>query len=444
MTKHNATQMKKKFTEIATNTFKFRREGLLTPFDPLQITSKTFMLLRIYESIYRTSPLKNSLVQLFGENLNLFSSARVQQQQRSTRVAVTSTKDTASNRCLITNYNRPGFSGGEDFEREDDDEKEMKVWEAGLATAAAPFYFRPFEKAETMKNYVDGALHANLPVQYALEEMANLWPNLDGQTSLDTLVSIGTGIQKKEIDIPKILEIGGFKQICTNFHNNINTERIWEGLMNNISLSAELRHRIHRLNAHIKDDYVALDDYKKMGAMEDMVAVQMADVAGRPSGLSMNIAKVADILTASLFFFEPHPSSLATANFGGSTAARRYELKGSIRCRLARNSQELKRLLNIVTGFWQREIHKTTLSLDPNGWTPVKLTDNWRNGARTAGAWFNVDCTISTYEPTEMKQVIAVTLAPPKEEEEHYSHMAFPISGFPISFNDLRRKAMLT
>lgn len=444
MTKLNATQMKKKFTEIATDTFKRRREGLLTVLDPLQITSKTFMLLRIYESIYRTGPLKQGLVRLFGENVNLYSSARAQQQQRSTRVAVTSTKDTAANRCLITNYNRPGFSGGEDFEREDEDEKEMKVWEAGLATTAAPFYFQPFEKAETMKNYVDGALHANLPIQYALEEMANLWPNLDGQTTLDALVSIGTGIQKKEIDIPKILEIGGFKQICTSFHNNINTERIWERLINNSSISAELRHRIHRLNACIEDDYVALDDYKKMGAMGDMVAGQMEEVAGRPSSLSMNIAKVADILTASLFFFEPNPFSLTKTNFGGSAAAGRYELKGTIRCRLARNSQELKRLLNIVKGFWQREIHKTTLSLDHKGWTGVKLADNWRNGVRIAGAWFNVECTISTHEPTEMQQVIAVTLAPPKEEEEHYSDIPFPISGFPISFNDLQRRAKLT
>jgi hypothetical protein len=102
MTKHSTTEMKMKFTELATATFKLRREGLLTIFDPLQITSKTFMLLRIYESMYRTSPLKNGLVRLFGENLNLYSSPKVKQQQRSTRVAVTSTKDTAANRCLIT------------------------------------------------------------------------------------------------------------------------------------------------------------------------------------------------------------------------------------------------------------------------------------------------------------------------------------------------------
>lgn len=448
MTKHSTTEMKMKFTELAIATFKRRREGLLTIFDPLQITSKTFMLLRIYESMYRTDPLKSGLVRLFGENLNLYSSPKVKQQQRSTRVAVTSTKDTAANRCLITNYNRPDFSSGDDFEREDEDEKEMKVWEAGLATAAAPFYFPPFVKAETMKNYVDGALHANLPIQYALEEMANLWPNLGSETLLDALVSVGTGIQRKELDIPKILEIGGFKQICTNFHNNINTERLWKKLISNSSYSPELRHRIHRLNANIPNEYVALDDYKKMGAMEDMVARQMEGSTGSPSPLAMNIAKTADILTASLFFFEPDPLGLADTNFSGSATAGRCELKGSIRCRLAKNSQELKKLLNIVDGFWKAEIKNASPSLTPtslenNNWTQVK-PGNWKNGVKTGGAWFNVDCTISTHEPTEMQQVIAVSLIPPKEEEQHYSYKPLPISGFPISFKELQRKAMST
>jgi predicted acylesterase/phospholipase RssA len=451
MTKHSAAEMKTKFTELATATFRFRREGILTIFDPFRITSKTFMLLRIYESIYRTTPLKNGLVRLFGENLNLYSSTQVKQQQRSTRVAVTSTKDTAANRCLITNYNRPDFSSGDDFEREDEDEKEMKVWEAGLATAAAPFYFRPFEKAETMKNYVDGALHANLPIQYALGEMANIWPNPGSETLLDALVSIGTGIQKRELDIPKILEIGGFKQICTNFHNNINTERLWKIFVNNASYTAELQHRIHRLNAFIEDDYVALDDYRKMGAMEDMVKRQMDRSARSPSPLAMDIAKAADILTASLFFFEPDPFSFADTNFGGSAAGAsgRCELKGSIRCRLARNSQELKKLLNIVDGFWKGEIKNASpslasMSLEDSNWTKVELMGNWKNRVKTGGAWFNVDCTIFTHEPTEMQQVIAVSLIPPKDEEKHYSYKPLPISGFPISFKELQRRAMST
>lgn len=465
MTDYTTTEMKTKFTELAVETFKSRREGsVLTVIDPLQIASKTLLLLRFFESIYPTSPLKRGLIRLFGERLNLFSSATVQQQQRSTRVAVTSSKDTAAQRCLITNYNRPDFNGKDniepedDFEREDEDEKEMKVWEAGLATASAPFYFRPFEKAETTKNYVDGALHANLPVEYALEEMDNLWSKVDGGVTLDVLVSIGTGIQKKELVIPKILEIGGFKQIFISFHNNINSQRLWDTFINKPSISPEVRRRVHRLNALIKDDYVGIDDYRKMGAMEDMVAQQMEENAGVPSSLPLDIARAADVLTASLFFFEPNPPNYGDTSFGVSALGGRYALKGSIRCRLARTSQELKRLVDIVEGFWQQEIHKTALprpsddedepmlsskksNLERSKWTPVKLAENWKNDIRTRGAWFKADCTICTSDPIEAQQVIAVTLNPPREERKYYVFLPVAISGFPISLKQLQKKA---
>jgi hypothetical protein len=208
----------------------------------------------------------------------------------------------------------------------------------------------------------------------------------------------------------------------------------------------------------IKDDYVGIDDYKKMGVMEDMVARQMKESAGVPSPLSMDIARAADVLTASLFFFEPNPPNYGNTSFGVSASGGWYELKGSIRCRLARNSKELKRLVDIVEGFWQREIHKTALhrpsddedepmlsseksNLERSKWTPVKLTENWKNDIRTRGAWFKADCTIRTSDPTEVQQVIAVTLTPPREEREHDVFLPLAISGFPISLKQLQRKA---
>jgi hypothetical protein len=342
LTDHSITDMKTKFVELAIGAFRYRREGvLLSAIDPLQVTLKALLSLCFFQSIYPTSPLKHGLIQIFGEHLNLFSSATVQQHQRSTRVAVTSTKNIAAQRCLITNYNRPDFKskGGiepeDDFEREDEDEKEMKVWEAGLATASAPFYFRHFEKAETSKNYVDGALHANLPVEYALEEMDNLWAKVDGDVTLDALISVGTGIQKKEPDIPRILGIGGFKEILNSFHNNMDSQRLWEAFINKQSTPPEVRSKIHRLNALVKGDYVAIDCYKKMKAMDETVAQQMEESADAASPLSRDIARAADILTASLFFFEPNPPNYGDTNFGISTSSRPNELEGSIRCRLA-------------------------------------------------------------------------------------------------------------
>lgn len=441
--------MREKFTELATATFKRRREGMLSNLDPFKIASKVMMLLRLYESVYPTTPLREGLKRLFGENLNLYSSARIQQQQRSTRVAVTSTKDTAATRCLITNYNRLDFSSGDDFEREDDDGKEIKVWEAGLATAAAPFYFRPFKKEETSKDYVDGALHANLPIKYALEELANLWPNSDCDTSLDVLVSVGTGIQQKELDIPSILKIGGFQQIYTNFQANLDTDRLWRELIKNFSYPTQTRNRIQRLNAEIEGDYVALDEYKKMKAMENMVGQQLEQIDDEPSPLATKVAKVADILIASLFFFEPDVSKLADGKFGDPAAARTYQLNGSIRCRLMKNSQELKRLLNIVDGFWQQEVTKRASSIksssieENNDFTRISFSNSERNRIMMGDAWFKVNCIMSTQDPIEMQQVIAITLHPTNEEEKANLPEKIPISGFPISFHDLQKKAKM-
>jgi hypothetical protein len=109
----------------------------------------------------------------------------------------------------------------------------------------------------------------------------------------------------------------------------------------------------------------------------------------------------------------------------------------------------LEKLLNIVDWFWKREIKNvspslSSTSLGDNNWTKIEPMGNWKNRIRTGGSWFSVDYTISTHEPTEMQQVIAVSLLPPKEEEKHYPFKPLPISGFPISFKELQRRAMST
>ncbi|KAH9204724.1 hypothetical protein DL95DRAFT_418032 [Leptodontidium sp. 2 PMI_412] len=151
---------------------------------------------------------------------------------RSVRVAVTSEKDNGADKCFIAIYNRPAFGDQQlDFEREDDEPKEMKKWEAALATASAPFYFCRFEKRETEINYVDAALHSNFPVQYALDQMNMIWASpgegLTKKPSLDNLLSVGTGQQTREVVIPVPLGIGGFKTICTTFFNNLDSDRQW-------------------------------------------------------------------------------------------------------------------------------------------------------------------------------------------------------------------------
>jgi hypothetical protein len=126
--------LKQEFISLATKTFENSKGGAL---DPLKLVSKAFMIFRIWDSLYPTDQLKAGLQVLFGAKGNLFSSA-----VRTVRVAVTSAKDNGAEKCLIANYNRPDLSSSQDFEREDEADKDMKIWEAALATAAAPFILR--------------------------------------------------------------------------------------------------------------------------------------------------------------------------------------------------------------------------------------------------------------------------------------------------------------
>jgi hypothetical protein len=139
--------MKTKFLELAKETFRSTRDGRLWSYvDPLSITPKMFLLFRIWQSIYKTTPLKRGLMKLFGSDQPLFSTAAITKQQRRIRVAVTSSCEGIP--WIISNYSRPnlpettsmarkpvslselGASETPRFEREDEQRKEVKIWEA--------------------------------------------------------------------------------------------------------------------------------------------------------------------------------------------------------------------------------------------------------------------------------------------------------------------------
>lgn len=63
------------------------------------------------------------------------------------------------------------------------------TWEAGCATAAAPFYFDNFTLAKNGETFTDGGLNRNNPVREALAECHRVWPN----RNVGSLLSIGTG-----------------------------------------------------------------------------------------------------------------------------------------------------------------------------------------------------------------------------------------------------------
>lgn len=163
------------------------------------------MILGRTESVFSSKSLKESMKTFFGnDERRLFASA-IHGQPSATRVAVTSAKDLGRTACLIANYNHPLLYATNNVEEEYT--KEMKIWEAGLAASAAPFYLPPFEKRETKTQYVDGAVYANCPAEVAFKEIENIWP--DRGASLDLMVSLGTGIQKsKHTEAPALVNIG--------------------------------------------------------------------------------------------------------------------------------------------------------------------------------------------------------------------------------------------
>ena len=421
--------LKGEFLDLATETFKTGKGGpLVAALDPFKLTSKAFMALRIWESKYATRPLKDGLQRIFGPGNNLFSA-----RNRGARVAVTSAKDNGADRCLIANYNRPTANDDLDFEREDENSNEMKIWEAGLATAAAPFYFKKFEKAETKKNYYDGALHANFPVQYTLEEIARVWQTPDGRNPpLDILLSVGTGRQEREIKIPSMLKIGGFEAVVTSFHNNLDCQRKWLDFQALHMKDRYLQRKVHRLNAVIEGSYVALDHYKRMKDIDKDIAAQVRDPV-----FASEINALANILTASLLFFEP------TKSFPSAIPSRdRAYLPGSIRCRLARDSPPLRTLVDLIDSFWYKEIKNDEDLMESGYWTKVPLLDQLRYKVRNHKEWLRVPYTISTIESRGAQQVLAVTLRRSSPSMKSLAaQVPIPISGFPASFESMERKA---
>lgn len=71
-----------------------------------------------------------------------------------------------------------------------DPRRDLSMWEAGLATAAAPTYFPPFHAGE--RTLVDGGVVANNPSALAFAEAQRRWPQED-----ILIVSLGTGRVRK-------------------------------------------------------------------------------------------------------------------------------------------------------------------------------------------------------------------------------------------------------
>lgn len=144
MTSHSIAEMSDMFVDLATQTFKEDRRGMLSWADPFQMTPKMFMLMKIWKSRYSTRPLREGLKQIFGPEQSMFSCPRNSPfprvvDRRRARVAVTSTS--SGQPSIFSNYSRAIMRSDpeadvdylnteKDFEREDDPTCEARIWEA--------------------------------------------------------------------------------------------------------------------------------------------------------------------------------------------------------------------------------------------------------------------------------------------------------------------------
>ncbi|KXX79887.1 Phospholipase A I [Madurella mycetomatis] len=112
--------------------------------------------------------------------------------------------------------------------------KDMRVWEAALATSAAPYYLPPFKKTNTGTMYVDGAVFANCPAANAYAETQALWPN--HAASLDLLVSLGMGRQAKRHHggLQKFIPNGVIHTFTNVLIHQSNSNELWFKLIDQL------------------------------------------------------------------------------------------------------------------------------------------------------------------------------------------------------------------
>lgn len=69
-----------------------------------------------------------------------------------------------------------------------------RIWEAARATSAASSFFVPIKIGPYDEEFVDGATGANNPVQELWNEAKTVWSEKHLESSIQCLVSIGTGV----------------------------------------------------------------------------------------------------------------------------------------------------------------------------------------------------------------------------------------------------------
>lgn len=303
-----------------------------------------------------------------------------------------------------------------------------------MATSAAPGYFHNWRVGKLQKPFVDGALHSNLPVQYALDEKEKIWPYQTSHRLLDALVSVGTGIQERDFQIPKWLDFASSGEVAKSYHDNIvDTNKVWKRFQQNEKYNPA---KHHRLNVHLGTEKIGLDDWQQMQRLLNIADAEYIGLSSqRPptESLAYQIEAVANKLVATLLFFEPSdPRDRSPPGQWPGQIPK--SIPGNILCRLERGSKAYGLLLHRITNFFHCEAGRPA--------TPIRLPPHWRARALESNGHFAIQCTINSTADQSTPQSLAVMLEPPPGSTEQmrrwFNRNMTPISGFPTTFKNLQ------
>ena len=136
-----------------------------------------------------------------------------------------------------------------------------KIWEAILATSAAPLYFPPISLGNPPTIYVDGGLLYNNPVRALHDEAKQVW----GKTrrKIKCIISVGTGV-------PPLRATGDTgKQILENLVDiAVNTQRVADEFLDEMEhLRSEDRPIYIRFNVSQGLEDMKLEEWKSFDVL---------------------------------------------------------------------------------------------------------------------------------------------------------------------------------
>ncbi|KAK8254092.1 hypothetical protein IWZ00DRAFT_435915 [Phyllosticta capitalensis] len=265
-----------------------------------------------HQSIYETKPLQEALIEAFGKDDFLFGGSRTAHHSSSVKVAVTTTSAATGTPVVISNYNRPNSGKlSYHFQRPEDLQSELKIWEAARSTSAAPRYFKSFEHSPSQQVYLDGAIYHNNPIAIAERERRLIWHARPSE-SPDMVLSIGTGaspnLHREGSPVSPSIRNGGMmdypKRLFNILRGVLNTsldcERIWNEFLTGLPDSSE-ESRFIRINPVLKGNVPQLDAVGQMMPLQNFVRNEALR-----TDEELRYRRIAMRLVATCFYFELH------------------------------------------------------------------------------------------------------------------------------------------